>query len=321
MTKSHLNFELSTTSPAIAIPARKVLYRASVQETRTSPITGNPIFDSKQMTTNFHPSSETDSLESNRISSSLTTLTLSEIETSRSPNGLSPRTRSLSYTKGTRGSSGGHFGRTSSLARNPFSDCEIFTAEGLKPLIESNATRLSNGSNESLGETRGSSKPAVLQDKKSGSVEKKLRRKSSWDIVELLALDNFRNWMVCFCVVNFDLELGQAIDSMYPPLELGDEEKKNICFSSFPDSNSFDVGDTIRASEGFESSRETLEAKYLTRKYPFVGLFSRVVSILGPSYFEVGKPMLEAACHDIARWFVNYHWFRLDEEIDQIDAN
>ncbi|KAF9970887.1 hypothetical protein BGZ73_006267 [Actinomortierella ambigua] len=37
-------------------------------------------------------------------------------------------------------------------------------------------------------------------------------------------------------------------------------------------------------------------------QHPFVGLFSRLVSVLGPAYFEVGKPMLEAAFHNIASW-------------------
>ncbi|KAG0228031.1 hypothetical protein BGW41_003573 [Actinomortierella wolfii] len=37
-------------------------------------------------------------------------------------------------------------------------------------------------------------------------------------------------------------------------------------------------------------------------QHPFVGLFSRMVSVLGPAYFEVGKPMLEAAFHNIASW-------------------
>ncbi|CAG8727325.1 7854_t:CDS:2, partial [Acaulospora morrowiae] len=342
MTKSHINFELSTTSPPIVIPAHKVSYRASVPETRMSPTTGNPVFDSKQSTINSHLSSKSGSLESNHISSSPTTLTLLEnnhievsplssnsFETSRSPYGSSSRTRSLSYTKGTRGSLTVGVNHTSALARNPFGDCEIFTTDVLKPLIESNAKKSTNDSKKSPDEELGSSKPTVSQEK----TEKRLRRKSSWDIVELLALDNFRNWMVCFCVVNFDLELGQAIDSMYPPLELGDEEKKSICFSAFPDSNSFDVGDTvfsfrIRCSKsGLVASGPTADAGFLygyvffrqkkdpkirrgyfqkslvlLSQYPFVGLFSRVVSILGPSYFEVGKPMLEAACHNIASW-------------------
>lgn len=37
-------------------------------------------------------------------------------------------------------------------------------------------------------------------------------------------------------------------------------------------------------------------------QHPFIGLFSKIVSVLGPAYFEIGKPMLETAFHDIARW-------------------
>jgi hypothetical protein len=40
----------------------------------------------------------------------------------------------------------------------------------------------------------------------------------------------------------------------------------------------------------------------LLSQHPFVGLFSRVVSILGPAYFNMGQPMLEAACMNIAQW-------------------
>lgn len=40
----------------------------------------------------------------------------------------------------------------------------------------------------------------------------------------------------------------------------------------------------------------------LLSQHPFVGLFSRVVSILGSAYFNTGQPMLEAACMNIAQW-------------------
>ncbi|KAF9563275.1 hypothetical protein EC968_004888 [Mortierella alpina] len=36
------------------------------------------------------------------------------------------------------------------------------------------------------------------------------RRPSSWDIMDMLAIEQLRQWMVCFCVVNFDLEKGQG---------------------------------------------------------------------------------------------------------------
>ncbi|TPX38260.1 hypothetical protein SmJEL517_g00039 [Synchytrium microbalum] len=69
-----------------------------------------------------------------------------------------------------------------------------------------------------------------------------------------LSLKSFWRWILCFCVVNFDLELGQAMELIYPPVNLTESQRKNICFSAFPDSNSKShLGDTtfcfrIRAS-------------------------------------------------------------------------
>ncbi|KAG2195921.1 hypothetical protein INT47_002694 [Mucor saturninus] len=144
-------------------------------------------------------------------------------------------------------------------------------------------------------------------------------------------LTNFRKWIVGFCIVNFDLEIGQALDYAYPPMDLTSIEQKNICFSAFPDSNVFEVGDQIfnirvRASSSkFAVSGPTADAGFLygyvffrqkkdprirrgyfqailLSQHPYVGLFSRVVSILGPAYFDTGQPMLEAACMNIAQW-------------------
>ncbi|KAH7046246.1 hypothetical protein BKA57DRAFT_515342, partial [Linnemannia elongata] len=124
-----------------------------------------------------------------------------------------------------------------------------------------------------------------------------------------------------------------AIESVYPPSEFTPEESKNICFSSFPDSNTFDVGDTVfnfrirSTTAGRAATGPTTDAGFLygyvffrqkqdpsirrgyfqksvvvLTQHPFIGLFSKLVSVLGPAYFEVGKPMLETAFHDIARW-------------------
>ncbi|KAF9285418.1 Protein dennd6a [Mortierella alpina] len=175
------------------------------------------------------------------------------------------------------------------------------------------------------------------------------RRPSSWDIMDMLAIEQLRQWMVCFCVVNFDLEKGQGkfsvlirtatprylhtIESVYPPSDFTPEESKNICFSSFPDSNTFDVGDTVfnfrirsttagRAATGpitdagflygyvfFRQKQDpSIRRGYFQKsvvilsQHPFIGLFSKMVSVLGPAYFEVGKPMLETAFHNIASW-------------------
>ncbi|CAO3646850.1 unnamed protein product [Cunninghamella blakesleeana] len=146
-------------------------------------------------------------------------------------------------------------------------------------------------------------------------------------------LARFRKWMIGFCIVNFDLEIGQALDYVYPPMDLTVVEQKNICFSAFPDSNVFEVGDQvysirIKASNSlFAESGPTTSAGFLygyvffrqkkdstirrgyfqkslvlISQHPFVGLFSRIVSILGPAFFDAGQPMLEAAVMNIIQW-------------------
>lgn len=44
----------------------------------------------------------------------------------------------------------------------------------------------------------------------------------------------------------------------------------------------------------------------LLSQHPFVGLFSRIVAILGPVFFDTGQPMLEAACMNIANWYDSF---------------
>ncbi|XP_059103353.1 protein DENND6B isoform X1 [Peromyscus eremicus] len=55
----------------------------------------------------------------------------------------------------------------------------------------------------------------------------------------------FSAWLECVCVVTFDLELGQALELVYPrDFQLTDKEKSSICYLSFPDSHSGCLGDT-----------------------------------------------------------------------------
>ncbi|XP_049617471.1 protein DENND6B isoform X1 [Syngnathus scovelli] len=55
----------------------------------------------------------------------------------------------------------------------------------------------------------------------------------------------FSSWLECLCVVTFDLELGQAIELVYPPdVKLTEKEKSSLCYLSFPDSYSGCLGDT-----------------------------------------------------------------------------
>uniref|UniRef100_A0A8C4KT69 DENN domain containing 6A n=1 Tax=Equus asinus asinus TaxID=83772 RepID=A0A8C4KT69_EQUAS len=57
----------------------------------------------------------------------------------------------------------------------------------------------------------------------------------------LLRWDGFSAWLHCVCVVGFDLELGQAVE-VSPAASC--PRKTNICYLSFPDSNSGCLGDT-----------------------------------------------------------------------------
>ncbi|XP_045512422.1 protein DENND6A [Pieris brassicae] len=153
----------------------------------------------------------------------------------------------------------------------------------------------------------------------------------------------FSDWLHCICVVTFDLELGQAMERVYPPgVQLSDQEKCNICYLAFPDSNSGCMGDTqfhvrlrsrapltpqqliynedsvstLRADPthywGFVYFRQvkdtTLPRGYfqksiiLLTRLPFINLYYKVIQLIAPRHFEDGESSLEAACHDINRW-------------------
>jgi hypothetical protein len=43
-----------------------------------------------------------------------------------------------------------------------------------------------------------------------------------------LNLGLFWQWILCFCIVNFDLETGQQLEYTYPPIQLSDMEKKTM---------------------------------------------------------------------------------------------
>ncbi|XP_041059586.1 protein DENND6B isoform X2 [Carcharodon carcharias] len=83
-----------------------------------------------------------------------------------------------------------------------------------------------------------------------------------------LPWDHFSAWLECVCVVTFDLELGQAIELVYPhDVRLTEKEKTSICYLSFPDSYSGCLGDTqfsfrIRKTVGHKLSMDEDEEKY-----------------------------------------------------------
>lgn len=63
----------------------------------------------------------------------------------------------------------------------------------------------------------------------------------------LLPWDRFSYWVHSILVVTFDIEMGQSLEAIYPAnnhAKLSANDKTNICYMSFPDSNSGVLGDT-----------------------------------------------------------------------------
>lgn len=162
----------------------------------------------------------------------------------------------------------------------------------------------------------------------------------------LLPYDRFRNWIHCIALVTFDIELGQAIEKVYPShVKLSEREKTNICYLSFPDSNSGCMGDTKfhfrtrlgpMARKSFtiyrDYNNECLSALQADACYtygyvyfrqvkdrsarrgyfqkslviltrlPFVNLFSQIVSVIAPQYFDNEEDVLFTAINNIDLW-------------------
>lgn len=63
----------------------------------------------------------------------------------------------------------------------------------------------------------------------------------------ILPWDRFSYWLNSILVVTFDIEMGQSLEQIYPSpqhVKLTANEKANICYMAFPDSNSGFLGDT-----------------------------------------------------------------------------
>ncbi|KAI0787907.1 hypothetical protein C8Q74DRAFT_1254742 [Fomes fomentarius] len=150
---------------------------------------------------------------------------------------------------------------------------------------------------------------------------------------------SLRRWILGLVTVNFDLEVGPKITSVYPPLCLSNSEAQNIAFSSFPDSSNFEEGSQthsfrIRPREpvqgeewdngtprpatvdgfiyGFSCFTRTKDASsergyqqtsiVILTHLAYPALFYTLIFKLAPSFMSHGGPMLEAACHNIASW-------------------
>ncbi|XP_068228763.1 protein DENND6A [Palaemon carinicauda] len=166
--------------------------------------------------------------------------------------------------------------------------------------------------------------------------------------VPMIPWDNFSNWVHAICVVTFDLELGQAMELIYPAdRELTERERTNICYLAFPDSNSGLMGNVqfhfrirqcpqsnplharpaihqynatcpvnIQTEDGYlygyvyfrQVKDRTLRRGYFQKSVvllshlPLVSLFTNVLDLVAPEYFDTGEASLEAACHHLDQW-------------------
>lgn len=143
-----------------------------------------------------------------------------------------------------------------------------------------------------------------------------------------------KSWVSAVVIVNFDLELGQNIEHIEPVgFELTEQERLNICYLAFPDSNSGCAGDTryhFRIRKEFSTARQRDDARelhfyygyvffrqvkgeqfkrgyfqkslvLLTRK-PYVNLYNNIVTIVAPQFFESGRVAVEVAMHNFTCW-------------------
>uniref|UniRef100_A0A7N9AT18 UDENN domain-containing protein n=1 Tax=Mastacembelus armatus TaxID=205130 RepID=A0A7N9AT18_9TELE len=150
----------------------------------------------------------------------------------------------------------------------------------------------------------------------------------------------FSSWLECVCVVTFDLELGQAIELVYPQdVKLTEKEGRGHMVCYFPGC----LGDTqfsfrLRQSVGRRTSRftedvynrdapVTLEVSHffgyvyfrqvkdvsvkrgyfqkslvLVSRLPYTHLFHSLLQIIAPEFFEKLEPCLEAVCNEIDQW-------------------
>lgn len=148
--------------------------------------------------------------------------------------------------------------------------------------------------------------------------------------------ENPHHWVAAVAIVNFDLELGQSIEHVEPAsFLLTEQERLNICYLAFPDSNSGCSGDTcyhfrirkeynvtkerddigsrdshfyygyvfFRQTKGEQFKRGYFQKSFvlLTRK-PYINLYSNIVQIMAPQYFESGKVAIEVAMHNFTCW-------------------
>ncbi|BGP26991.1 DUF1630 family protein [Rhodotorula toruloides] len=193
-----------------------------------------------------------------------------------------------------------------------------------------------------------------------------LTRKISFpsDQLDPVQWERLRRWIVCFAVVEFDIDSGPNLDNVFPATRFPPAIKQNIAFSSLPEgadipppsalpdggysyhwripyppeSQLWRIDDKLGKGKGVErlpiidgdaegpgalhgfvwfvrEKDHQLRRGFAQRSLVLIshiphliGLFSSLVSILGPLHFKHAQAggtrggMVETACHNIASW-------------------
>lgn len=151
------------------------------------------------------------------------------------------------------------------------------------------------------------------------------------------------DWIHCICIVDFDIGIGQVLEHVYPSSAvLSENERTNICYMAFPDSNSSSLGDTkfhiscrttnpltitqrtynrecqqhLKADAGhywgYVYFRQVKDASIkrgyfqksfvLVTRLPFHNFFYELVHRWAPIFFSSGLAALEQGFDQILQW-------------------
>ncbi|GMH44431.1 hypothetical protein BSKO_12383 [Bryopsis sp. KO-2023] len=134
------------------------------------------------------------------------------------------------------------------------------------------------------------------------------------------------SWLVCFCSVEFDLDVGQKMEHVVPSDSLTTQEQSDIAFHAFPDSMSLElhacssVRDSLffvrtrreRLLYGFVFCRQRQDerlarggdqrAVVVVSTQPFSGILRPLTQLVGLDYFNGGAVALDETWEETRLW-------------------
>eukprot|EP00048_Salpingoeca_helianthica_P001165 m.47219 g.47219 ORF g.47219 m.47219 type:complete len:732 (+) comp11243_c0_seq1:98-2293(+) len=142
--------------------------------------------------------------------------------------------------------------------------------------------------------------------------------------VPLLEIRRLSPWLTCVCVFVFDLERGQALETVYPPSCLPQATLDLIKFLAFPDSNTGSMDEqefSLRVPTAINKNcfhygavhfrqwaDPSVRRGYVQKSvvvitdHAFVDTYSWLARQMATAYFDQGVVGIAAACHDICCW-------------------